>query len=222
MSRLLGLVLAICLAAGGPAAGETPRILTWDDLVPKDAQYPDDPLERLTDLQREDVSFILRARSVQARAELAEDSGLAIEVADREKNLRRSGIDVDQLIARVHEVDAAWRAADEKVEGSLDGQLVRMPGYVLPLEFSGSTITEFLLVPFVGACIHVPPPPPNQIVYVKVKDGYKDAGLFTPVYVTGRMSATAAGSKSIFLTDGNVNVSFGYGLEATTIEKYKE
>lgn len=49
----------------------------------------------------------------------------------------------------------------------LDGQLVRIPGFVLPFEFSASgKISEFLLVPYFGACIHVPPPPPNQLVYV--------------------------------------------------------
>ena len=49
----------------------------------------------------------------------------------------------------------------------LDGQLVRVPGFVLPFEYSASgEISEFLLVPYFGACIHVPPPPPNQLVYV--------------------------------------------------------
>ena len=49
----------------------------------------------------------------------------------------------------------------------LDGKLVRIPGYVLPFEYSASgKISEFLLVPYFGACIHPPPPPPNQMVYV--------------------------------------------------------
>lgn len=49
-----------------------------------------------------------------------------------------------------------------------DGKLVRIPGFVLPFEYSASgKISEFLLVPYFGACIHTPPPPPNQMVYVK-------------------------------------------------------
>ncbi len=49
----------------------------------------------------------------------------------------------------------------------LDGKLVRIPGFVLPFEYSASgKISEFLLVPYFGACIHTPPPPPNQMVYV--------------------------------------------------------
>lgn len=49
----------------------------------------------------------------------------------------------------------------------LDGELVRIPGFVLPFEYVESgKVSEFLLVPYFGACIHVPPPPPNQMVYV--------------------------------------------------------
>jgi len=49
----------------------------------------------------------------------------------------------------------------------LDGKLVRIPGFVLPFEYTASgKISEFLLVPYFGACIHTPPPPPNQMVYV--------------------------------------------------------
>ena len=52
----------------------------------------------------------------------------------------------------------------------LDGKLVRIPGFVLPFEYVASgELTEFLLVPYFGACIHSPPPPPNQMVYVKTK-----------------------------------------------------
>ena len=51
-----------------------------------------------------------------------------------------------------------------------------MPGYLLPLEFSGKLVSEFLLVPWVGACIHTPPPPPNQIVHVKTDKPIELAG----------------------------------------------
>lgn len=67
----------------------------------------------------------------------------------------------------------------------LDGKRVRIGGYVVPLDFDMTKVQEFLLVPFVGACIHVPPPPANQIIYVKAKEPFEVAGQFEPVYVTG-------------------------------------
>ncbi len=68
----------------------------------------------------------------------------------------------------------------------LDGKHVRIGGYVVPLDFEATTVKEFLLVPFVGACIHVPPPPPNQIVYVKTAKGFDVAGSSTRSTSRGR------------------------------------
>jgi len=86
----------------------------------------------------------------------------------------------------------APRGNPADVVTELDGQRVRIGGYVVPLDFDATDITEFLLVPFVGACIHVPPPPANQIIYVKAVNGFKISEVFDPVYVTGKMQAKSA------------------------------
>lgn len=78
------------------------------------------------------------------------------------------------------------------VVASLDGKRVHIGGYVVPLDFDAARVTEFLLVPFVGACIHVPPPPANQIVYVKAEKGFDVRGMFDPVWVTGILRVTPA------------------------------
>ena len=71
---------------------------------------------------------------------------------------------------------------------SLDGQHVRLPGYIVPLEVSESGRTiEFLLVPYFGACIHVPPPPPNQLVLVRYPKGLKIDDIYTPLWVSGKL-----------------------------------
>lgn len=70
----------------------------------------------------------------------------------------------------------------------LDGQRVRIGGYILPFDFfSGGRVTRFLLVPYVGACIHVPPPPPNQLVYVETSEPLEVGGLWDPVFAEGIM-----------------------------------
>jgi uncharacterized protein len=74
----------------------------------------------------------------------------------------------------------------------LNGQSVSIGGYIVPLDFESTTIKEFLLVPFVGACIHVPPPPANQIIYVKTDKGIEIGGQFDPVTVTGKINTTVA------------------------------
>ncbi|HTU52118.1 MAG TPA: DUF3299 domain-containing protein, partial [Acidobacteriaceae bacterium] len=62
---------------------------------------------------------------------------------------------------------------------ALSGKRVSIPGFMVPLEDDLDVVTEFLLVPYAGACIHVPPPPPNQIVYVKMNKNTKVQVTFT-------------------------------------------
>ena len=93
----------------------------------------------------------------------------------------------------------------------LDGQQVRLPGFMVPLDFEGTEISEFLLVPYFGACIHVPPPPSNQIVYVTTVASYPMKELFDAVWVTGEISTQA------FLNDVG---DAGYTLQARIIEPY--
>ena len=79
----------------------------------------------------------------------------------------------------------------EKTEelAALEGKLVKVPGFTVPLEDWASSATEFLLVPYVGACIHTPPPPPNQLVYIQMDEG-KRAKMdgWNPVWVEGVLS----------------------------------
>jgi hypothetical protein len=99
------------------------------------------------------------------------------------------------------------------VVSELDGKRVRIGGYVVPLDFDATKVKEFLLVPFVGACIHVPPPPPNQIIYVKAADAFEIAGQFDPVYVTGTLK-TERQFTGLAAT--------GYTMDAARVETRKE
>ncbi|MBS7559255.1 DUF3299 domain-containing protein [Pseudomonas sp. RC4D1] len=96
---------------------------------------------------------------------------------------------------------------------SLDGQTVRLPGYIVPLEVNeeGRT-TEFLLVPYFGACIHVPPPPSNQIVHVTSELGVKLDELYQPYWIEGAMQVKPSTSE---LADA------GYQMAAQKIYVYE-
>lgn len=98
-----------------------------------------------------------------------------------------------------------------KVVDSLNGKKVRLPGFVVPLEGDSKTITTFFLVPYFGACIHVPPPPTNQIVYVDYPKGAQVDDLWDAVWVTGTLSTVSA-SHDI------ANAS--YSLEGVSVEPY--
>lgn len=77
----------------------------------------------------------------------------------------------------------------------LAGKRVSIPGFMVPLEDDLDHVTEFLLVPYAGACIHVPPPPPNQIVYVKMNKNTQVQVTFTdPILVTGTLQISTVQS----------------------------
>jgi hypothetical protein len=81
------------------------------------------------------------------------------------------------------------------VVDDLDGKSIRLPGYVVPLDFNAeSEYQEFLLVPYFGACLHTPPPPPNQIVFVKSEEATKITDIYEPVWVEGVMKTGKFGS----------------------------
>lgn len=81
------------------------------------------------------------------------------------------------------------------VTEAFNGQTVRLPGFVVPLDFSATGVTSFILAPFVGACIHVPPPPANQLVMVEAKKPYEMTDLFDPVEVTGTFGTVVASTE---------------------------
>lgn len=92
-----------------------------------------------------------------------------------------------------------------------NGEIVRLPGFVLPIDYSGTGVTAFILVPFVGACVHVPPPPANQLVFVTTAEPYQSSGLFEPVNVIG-MFGTASTSTQL--------ADIAYALSADRIEPF--
>ncbi len=85
----------------------------------------------------------------------------------------------------------AWAdvMSSANVRGELNGRKVKLPGFIVPIEYDADqNITAFFLVPYFGACIHVPPPPPNQIVYVSGAKNLKADLIYNPFWIEGTMT----------------------------------
>lgn len=112
----------------------------------------------------------------------------------------------------LRELDKDTGKASEAVK-SLEGKEIRVPGYIVPLDDDSRSLTEFLLVPYAGACVHTPPPPPNQMIYVRMVRGQKaDYGLMDAVWLQGKL----------FI--GRKNSPYGptfYAMTATTVQPYQ-
>lgn len=113
--------------------------------------------------------------------------------------------------------DAAAAAGQQPLSSGVrtdwNGKTVRMSGFVVPLTYEGTGVTAFMLVPYVGACIHVPPPPANQLVLVTTRRPYESGGLYEAVTVTG-MFGTATTRTDL--------AEVGYALAADRVEPYRK
>ena len=93
----------------------------------------------------------------------------------------------------------------------LNGKSIKIAGYITPIAFDGENVTEFLFVPYRGACIHVPPPPANQIIYVKEAQGLKADEMWSPFWITGILDAN---SVSTIVAD------VGYSIKEAIVSPY--
>lgn len=136
------------------------------------------------------------------------------------------GLDFDNMkdsdpraMEAMEKVRDAWNSAP--VVPALNGSHVKIPGFVVPLDIDRHKIKEFLLVPYFGACIHVPPPPGNQVIHIlttktltnEQNEMLKKALLIQgPVFVSGVLATESS----------NTDMGFaGYSMKADIIEPYK-
>jgi hypothetical protein len=151
------------------AAPGQPRVITWEELVPKDW----DPGKELKGI---DLS-----------------------------QLDDSDPRANELLMKLQEV-----SNNAPTNPALNGVEVKIPGFIVPLEENKGEVTEFLLVPYFGACIHTPPPPANQILHVRPKQGAKFRAMDT-VWVSGKLQTVR--------NDSMMGVS-GYQIAADSVTKY--
>jgi hypothetical protein len=111
---------------------------------------------------------------------------------------------------------AVFDPSEVKFNEKLNNKEVKIPGYIIPLEYEGQDIKTFLLVPYIGACIHVPPPPANQIVYVDTAAAWDSLDWWEPVYVTGTIKIESRQMEFFEMVD------IGYEILAGDVESYQE
>ena len=199
-------------------AAEIARTIQWDNLIPQMAPI-ENPFTGLSMDQRTDFEVWVGIRDMKRRGFLSEvDETFEDETEIRER-LNRQGLNVDDYIIEYSRLEQEIIKRNKMTNAELDGQIVRIPGYALPLEHKDTGVKELLLVPYVGACIHVPPPPANQIVYVTLKDAYTSTNLYEPVWITGRMTIETT-YQSLTYVDGTAGIDTAYTLKGEKVEPY--
>lgn len=111
----------------------------------------------------------------------------------------------------MEKIQEAWKKAP--VNPGMKGSAIRIAGFFVPLDENKDGVREFLLVPYFGACIHVPPPPANQIIHVFLDKPHKNLRVMDTIWVSGTLDTVRA---ETYMGDS------GYRLHAQGIEPYIE
>ena len=114
-----------------------------------------------------------------------------------------------KAVAMLKQMRETWDNAP--TNNAIDGQTVRIAGYLVPLDETPAGLKQFLLVPYFGACIHTPPPPSNQIIDVTPAKPAKDLRAMDAVWVSGTVKALRS--------DTYMGAS-SYRMDAMKIEPY--
>ena len=215
----LATFVSALLLSGPVLAGKNARTIEWEDLVPK-MEPLEDPFKSLTTDQLADLQTLFWIRDTQQRKSNSASDDTLKDAVKRRHRLTRQGLDVDSLMEAIDKFDKEVAKRNHATNAGLDGQMVRIPGYALPLEHIGTGVKELLLVPYLGACIHVPPPPANQTIYVTLEDTYIARTLYEPVWITGRIYIKST-SKALSFVDGSADIYTAYSLEGIEVKVYK-
>lgn len=91
-------------------------------------------------------------------------------------------------IAEGSALDAMPQLGTFNTVDDLDGRRIEIPGFVVPLDVNGPSFRSFLIVPYFGACIHTPPPPPNQLIYAVAEPAVTIDEPYYPFWFRGMLS----------------------------------
>jgi hypothetical protein len=121
--------------------------------------------------------------------------------------------DTEEGIAAFEELRAQLSSAP--IVPELNDQLIKIAGFIVPLDFDfeAETFSSFLLVPYFGACIHVPPPPSNQVIHIQSAKPLEQELLDYAVWVTGKLTTESVASEEAFA---------GYSIKNAELEIYEE
>ena len=119
------------------------------------------------------------------------------------------------------QLTSIFNPSDVKFNKSLNGKVVKIPGYLIPLHYEAQEIKEFMLVPYIGACIHVPPPPANQLVYVISDLPWENDFIWDPIWITGEISIGGQNTIISLNPHETFQANAGYELVAHEIIDYE-
>lgn len=183
----------------------------WQDLQGKVAPYYD-PFRELTQKQIYNLSIYGRVVELQKTLPNRVTEKMIQMGEEAKSKLIADKVDIEGLFAQREIIVAKRRKAAMATNSLLINRQIQISGYLLALEFNEGLVTEFLLVPTVGACSHKPVPAANQLILVKTKQAFEARSPYVPIRVTGTLQSNQQ-NKNLNLVDGNKQIQMAYFID---------
>ena len=217
MRFLISVLVAAMLAA--TQASAEPEAIEFSDLADPLALAFDDPYKDMGGEMLSELKLVVQLDQKLSASNLDEETRPRLEArrtAAQEK-LKANGHDVDALLEQRWDVARKRQAARMATNPIFDGVEVSISGYIIPAPKAADGSRFGYLVPQVGMCSHLPPPPPNQLVRVRLRAGQQVKSLYTPVQVSGLLRVEPS-DETIFILDGKSRMLSGWTLDAQSVE----
>ncbi len=212
-------VFAGFLWCGHSALATPETALDWTDLPDPSAQVFEDPYRDLSPEQFDDVLYVVRLRG-----RLQQDGGSEEErqkwqmlLTETEDALASDGIDVDWLLDQREVVMERRRKAGMNGNPQFDGQTITLAGFAIPAPNDPDGRPVAYLVPERGMCSHMPPPPPNQMIRVRLNGDWAPSYFHEPVRLTGTLTIDPS-VQNMMVVDGLMPMNATFQLETERVE----
>jgi hypothetical protein len=204
-------------------ASAKPEEIGFSDLVDPLAIVFDDPYRDMGPHLLNELKILLQLDQKLSQNDLAEDERARLKAlrSAAKDTLEINGQDIDALLAQRWDVARKRKTALMATNPALDKVEVTLSGYLIPAPQAADGTYFGYLVPQVGMCSHLPPPPPNQLVRVRLLDDPKGQSLYVPVQVSGLLRSEESDA-TIYILDGEARMFSGWTLYANTVDQRED
>jgi len=220
--RFLTSVFVAAMLAATQASAE-PEAIEFSDLVDPLAVVFDDPYRDMGSHLLNELKLLVELDQKLSQKDLAEDERARLKArrsAARE-TLEINGQDIDALLAQRWDIARKRKTALMATNPALDKIEVTLSGYLIPAPQAADGTYFGYLVPQVGMCSHLPTPPPNKLVRVRLLDDPKGQSLYVPVQVSGLLQSEESDA-TIYILDGEARMISGWTLYAKTVDRRED
>ncbi|MDV7144920.1 DUF3299 domain-containing protein [Tropicimonas sp. TH_r6] len=208
---------AIVVVLGVSPLYAEPTPIDWPDLIDQDVQSYEDPFLDLDYKQVEDLRRVVALQAELDGGTPSPETGTQLNEVKAE--LSAQGIDADWLISQRWAVAERRELASAAGNAALDGEPISLGGFAIPAPPDEDGTAMAYLVPERGMCSHVPPPPPNQMVRLRLSDGWAPARMHEPIVVTGRINIDPSDLQMV-VVDGFISMRATFSMDVDEVQTF--